>query len=172
MSIKLTTLCFNIINLSAPEKHLLAPICYHANQYDECWPSIERLQLATGLKRKAVERNLKKLRDKNILIYTGKYEGRFQNIPVYRINLDYGHFDRDQSETTVIYTHDTGHFELEIMVKMTVHKDNMKNNRKDNAKSSFSSPLKTPSVTDHQEYAAGVKGYEWVGEWVKLNKSD
>lgn len=27
----------------------------------------------------------------------------------------------------------------------------------------------TPTVTDHQEYAAGVKGYEWVGEWISKN---
>lgn len=174
MSIKLTTLCFNIINLSSTEKQILTPLCFRANDKNECWSSIERLEIDTGLKRRTIEPALKKLRDKNILMYSGQYKGSSGKIPVYCINLDNGNFCRDKDLITAIFVYDTGNFCIEITAKIAAHKDNVKNNRKDNEKFSIFTPqtpkTQSPGVLDFQEYKAGKKGYEWVGEWMLDNK--
>ena len=48
------------------------------------------------------------------------------------------------------------------------YKITSKNTYKGNFSSTSTSTPKTqtPSVTDFQEFKAGIKGYEWVGEWI------
>lgn len=133
MSIKLTTLSLNILNLSSSEKFILTALCFRANQNNEAYSCIERLEIDTSLKKRTIEPALKKLRDKNILIYTDKYEGKKHNIPVYRINLDHGNFCREKDLTTAIYVFNTGNFCIEMTAKIAGQKDNIKNNIKDNA---------------------------------------
>lgn len=132
MSISLTTISLNIINLSTTEKFILTALCFRANQNNEAYSCIERLGNDTSLKKRTIEPALKKLRDKNILIYTGKYAGKKCNIPVYRINLDYGNFCREKDLTTAIYVFNTGNFCLHMTAKIAGQKDNIKNNIKDN----------------------------------------
>ena len=133
MSISLTTLSLNIINLSSTEKFLLTALCFRADQNNEAYSCIERLENDTSLKKRTIEPALKKLRDKNILIYTGKHEGKKRNIPVYRINLEHGIFCREKDLITAIYVFNTGNFCIEMTAKIAGQKDNIKNNIKDNA---------------------------------------
>lgn len=175
MSIPLTTLALNIINLSSTEKAILIPLCFRANQNNEAYSCIERLEIDTSLKKRTIEPALKKLRDKNILIYTGKYEGKKNNVPIYRINLDHGNFCREKDLITAIYVFNTGNFCIEMTAKIAGQKDDTKNNKKDNDKPFAHATSKPknqkPTQTDLQEFAAGVKGYEWVGEWLKYNQN-
>lgn len=133
MSISLTTLSLNILNLSSTEKFILTVLSFRSDKNNEVYSSIERLEIDTGLKKRTIEPAIKKLRDKNILIYTGKYEGKKHNIPVYRINLNHGNFCREKDLTTAIYVFNTGKFCVDMTAKIAVQKDNMKNNIKDNA---------------------------------------
>ena len=150
MSIKLATLSLTIINLSSTEKHLLTILCYKANKQDECWSSVELLEINTGLKRRTIEPTLKKLRDKRILIYTGRYigeVGQLYKTPIYRINIDNGNFCRDKDLSTAIFAFDTGNFCIEMTAKIAVHKDNIKNNTKDNG---FPLTLTSKNATTEQ----------------------
>lgn len=175
MSIKLTTLCLDIINLSPIEKHLLIVFCFRANDKQECWSSIDRLMIDTAYSKNTVEKFLKKLRDKKILNYTGEYKGSSQRIPVYKIDLDHPTIWGDKYLITPYWKADHPTAEDDITPPCGVHKDNIKNNRKDNENhSSFSKPKnpkpQLPGVIDFQEHKAGKKGYEWVGEWLEDNK--
>lgn len=174
MSIKLTTLCFNIINLTSIEKHLLIVFCFRANDKQECWSSIDRLMIDTAYSKNTVEKSLKKLRDKKILNYTGSYKGSSQRIPVYKIDLDHPILWGDKYFITPYWKGDHPTEEGKITPPRGVHKDNVKNNRKDNEKFSLFTPqtpkTQSPGVLDFQEHKAGKKGYEWVGEWMLENK--
>jgi hypothetical protein len=142
MSIKLTTLTYNIINLSSTEKHVLKSFAWRANDNGEAWSSIARLEVDTGLTKRTIEPALKKLRDKSILKYTGEFKGKSGLIPVYLVNIDNGNYCRDKDLNTAIYVFDTGNFCIEMTVKIAVHKDNIKNNIKNNGFSSNSSKPK------------------------------
>ena len=133
MSIELTRIALNIINLSSTEKHVLKSFCFRANAKNEAYSSIERLEIDTGLKKRTIEPSMKKLRDKNILIYTGQMKGSMRNIPVYRVNLNHGNFCRGLTLTTAIYVVNTGNFCVEMTAKIAGKKDyDLKDNIKDN----------------------------------------
>lgn len=170
MSIELTTLSFNIINLSSTEKFVLTAFCYRADKNHEAYACIERLENDTALKKRTIEPALKKLRDKNILIYTGKYKGRKQNIPVYKVNLNTGNFCRDKDLTTAIFAFNTGNFCLYMTAKIAVQKDNKKDNKKDND-FSFSDLAKFTEFRG--DLKARGKDYKiTVSQWFQLGCPD
>lgn len=131
MSIPLTTLSLAQSGLNSIEKFILVVLCFRANQNKEAWSSIERLAVDTGYSKNTIEKYLKRLRDKNILIYTGKYKGESGKIPIYRINLDHPTTEGDKIFITPYENLDHPTTGSEITPPRGVHKDNMKNNKKD-----------------------------------------
>ena len=132
MSIDLTTQVLSLQILSQSEKHVLTILCFRANQYKEVYSSIERLSQDCSCSKKTIERTLKKLRDKNYLLYTGKMVGESHKIPIYCINLNHGQNGGDKKFITDNLSLDHGQFGCEITPKMGIHKDNInKDNRKD-----------------------------------------
>ena len=90
MCINLANLSYSQSDLTPIEKHILLIFCIRANQYHEAWSSIERLSIDSSYSIKTIERNLKKLRDKGYLLYTGKTAPKSKRIPIYRIKLNHG----------------------------------------------------------------------------------
>lgn len=86
MSIELTTATLNCKGLSSTEKHILTILSFRANEKNQVWSSIKRLEIDSALSRKTIEITLKKLRDKELLQYTGLFKGKSLKIPVYFIN--------------------------------------------------------------------------------------
>jgi len=168
VSIKLTTLVFNIINLSSTEKHVLKSFAWHANDKSEAWLSIALLEIETALTKRTIEPALKKLRDKNILKYTGKFKGESGRIPVYCVNINHGNYDRDKDLITAIYVFNTGNFCIEMTAKIAAHKDNVKNNTKDNALSRNSLPQ--PPINHDPDYQKKQHA-DFVERW-KSSKID
>lgn len=168
MSIKLTTLVYNIINLSSTEKHVLKSFAWHANDKGEVWLSLALLEIETALTERTIKPALKKLRDKDILKYTGRFEGESRRIPVYSVNINQGKFRSNQSLIRAIYVYDTGKFCIEMSEKIALHKDNIKNNNKDNEPPSNSQPQKP--LNHDPEYGKKVVA-ERLARW-KATKKD
>ena len=132
MSIELTTQVLSIQDLSQSEKHLLTILCFRANQNQEVYSSIKRLAMDCCCSIKTVERTLKKLRDMNYLVYTGKMKGKSHKIPIYCINLNHGQKGGDKKFITDNLSLDHGHFVQKITDKLGIQKDNKyKDNKKD-----------------------------------------
>ena len=134
MSIPLTILARNLINLSVIEKSLLKDFAFQANGRNEFWCSIECMMLNTGASRKTIERALKQLRNKKFIIYTGKTKGNLHRTPIYRIDFSHGQFGGDQKLVTdnLSLSHGQnggiGHGQNDHM------ESNKKDNKKDNGK--------------------------------------
>ena len=175
MSIELTRQVLLIQTLSQPEKHLLTILCFRSNEFHEVYSTIEKLSMDCSCSIKTVERSLKKFRDLGYLIYTGKIAPKSKNIPIYRINLNHGLSGGDKSLTTDSQSSNHGLSGNLTTPSQSIWIDhNIKDNMKDISFSAHatSTPKSKPTQMDFQEYAAGVKGYEWVASFVpkRINK--
>lgn len=176
MSVSLTRLCFAQIGLTPTQKHILTVLCFIANDDNEVYCTLDNLEKHTGLSLKTLERSLKALREKNILLYTDKYMGKFNKIPIYSIVLDNGLSVRDQKSITDFASLEDGLCVPSNTDTVSGLIDYVIDNIKDNTnnrlfhKENAAKPLKKPSQSDFQEYASKVKGFEWVGEWLLENK--
>lgn len=137
MSIKLTRLCFEQTALTPTQKHILTVLCFIANDLNEVYLTIQQLAENTNLSIKTIERNLKYLRDVRILLYTGRFEGDFNKIPVYRIVLDNGLSVRGQESITDSASLEDGLCVPSITHTESIPIDNINKTIKDNRKSSF-----------------------------------
>ena len=165
MSIELTTQVLSIQDLSQSEKHLLTILCFRANQNQEVYSSIKRLAMDCCCSIKTVERTLKKLRDMNYLVYTGKMKGKSHKIPIYCINLNHGQKGGDKKFITDNLSLDHGQFGNRITPKMGIQKDNI---NKDNKKNIYFSSL-THEETKELEYC--IKGNFKLGQDFKYLQS-
>jgi len=68
------------------QKLILLSLADRAGEDAECWPSIKRLEADTGLDRKSIMDNRKKLIEKNLITYTGEMKGFRKQVPVMRLN--------------------------------------------------------------------------------------
>lgn len=69
-------------------KLLLLSLADRADEYHQCFPSIARLEKDTGLNRKTIVQNIKKLVEMGILNDTGYRRGQTQQVKVYQLNLN------------------------------------------------------------------------------------
>ena len=132
MSIDLTTLSLSIQNISQIEKHILTVLCFISDKNHEVYRTVERLSLDCTCSIKTVERTLKKFRDKGYLIYTGKMAPKSKNIPIYRINLNYGLPGGGKSSTTDSQSFNHGLSGCLTTDSEGIWIDNIKDNNKDN----------------------------------------
>ncbi len=140
MSIDLVNLCLKQNNLSQSEKHILTVLCYRANKNNQAYSSIERLSEDCSCSIKTIERTLKSLRDKNILIYTNKLAPNSKSIPIYSINLTHGQNGGALNLRTDNLSFTDGQFVPQRTDKMGIRIDNKKkDNKKGNGKDFFSS---------------------------------
>ena len=140
MSIDLVNLCLKQNNLSQSEKHILTVLCYRANKNNHVYSSIERLSEDCSCSIKTIERTLKNLRDKNILIYTNKLAPNSKSIPIYSINLTHGQNGGALNLRTDNLSFTDGHFVHQRTDKMGIRIENKeKDYKKDNGKDFFSS---------------------------------
>lgn len=69
MSIKILNKILNDVTLEPTLKHVLTVLAYYANdETSECWPSINKLQTATGLSKRTICRALNKLEERQLII--------------------------------------------------------------------------------------------------------
>lgn len=132
MSIELTTKVLSIQDLPQSAKFLLTILCFRANQNNEVYSSIERLCLDCSCSKNTIETNLKLLRDKDYLLYTGKHTGESHRIPIYCINLNHPNKLGDKELITPNLGLDHPKIQDKITPNFGVQKDNInKDNRKD-----------------------------------------
>jgi hypothetical protein len=132
MSIELTTQVLKIQGLSQSEKHILTVLCFLSNQYHEVYRSIEKLSKDCSCSIKTIERSLKKFRDIGFLSYTGKKAPKSKNIPIYKIDLNYGLTGGDTNLTTDNSEFNHGHLIGLTTPSVGIRKDNKyKDNKKD-----------------------------------------
>ncbi len=83
MSVKIMSLIFETECLKPTKRLILLALADHANDEGECYPSIERLCLRTGLGERTVQNNIRQLTEAGFLeIETG---GGRKNCNLYRI---------------------------------------------------------------------------------------
>lgn len=71
--------------VTAIQKLLLLSLADRADESGKCWPSLKRIEEDTNLNKKTIFENRKLLLDKGLIIYTGKYKGRYKQIPVMQL---------------------------------------------------------------------------------------
>jgi len=132
MSIELTTTVLSIQDLTQSAKFLLTILCFRANQNHEVYSSIERLCLDCSCSINTLEKNLKLLRDKKYLLYTGKIAPKTKNIPIYKINFNNPNNWGDKDLTTPIEKSNHPNLGNLTTPKIGIEKDNLeKDNKKD-----------------------------------------
>lgn len=132
MSIELTTQVLSIQDLTQSAKFLLTILCFRANQNHEVYSSIERLCLDCSCSINTLEKNLKVLRDKNYLMYTGKIAPKTKNIPIYKVNLNNPKNWGEKELTTPIENSNHPNLGNLTTPKIGIEKDNKyKDNKKD-----------------------------------------
>lgn len=89
MSIEATLATFKLTKdqVTATEKLFLLCCANRADENHECYPSLKRLMSDTGLDRKTIIKIRQSVIDKKLMIYTGRFVGRSNQIPV--MNLVY-----------------------------------------------------------------------------------
>jgi len=138
MSIQLTTLCLSIQDLLPSAKHVLTILCFRANQYHEVYSSIAKLCLDCSCSINTLDKNMKLLRDKGYLEYTGKYTGSSKKIPIYFINLNNPKNGDGKIFITPNYELDHPKIDAKITPKLGIQKDNRYKDNKKDIDSSFS----------------------------------
>lgn len=176
MSINLTTQCLSIPEkiLSQTEKLIMLVLCFRANELHEVYSSIEKLSLNCSCSVKTIERNLKKLRDKKFLIYTGRVAPNSKNIPIYRINLNHGQNDHDKTLTTDNLSFNHGQIGQPTTDKLSIWIDNKKDNKKDNGV--FFKKTSKPTIEQIQDFhwhkknnSLGIPDQlKWVEQWIDI----
>lgn len=142
MSIHLTTLCLAQKGLSSNEKHILTVLCFIADKNNEVYLTIEQMMESTGRSKNTIESLLKSLREKNILIYTGKKTGYRKRIPVYSIVLNHPKNEGDKPLITPNSEINDPSKGALMTPKTGIPIDNIKLQYKDNRKDSLLSLLK------------------------------
>lgn len=85
MSVDATRSTWKLQNISSSEKLLLLSLADRANDHGECYPSIKRLSLDTGLERKTIMSVRQKLIEKGLMVFTGETKGRTGLVKVVRL---------------------------------------------------------------------------------------
>ena len=90
MSVDATRWVWKLNNkiVTPTEKFILLAMADRAGERGECWPSLSRLEKDTGYERRAIIRARHTLIEKHLLQFTGKMEGRSNQIPVMRLMVD------------------------------------------------------------------------------------
>lgn len=73
--------------LKPAQKLLLLSLADRAGENMECYPSIKRLELDTGLNRKTIISHLKQMCEDGLIVDTGKRVGSTQQVKVYKMTL-------------------------------------------------------------------------------------
>lgn len=86
MSFSATCWAWSVDNLKSSEKLTLLAFCHFANEEKKiAYPSIETVAEYSGLNRKTVQANIKKLEEKNLLVDTKKRVGPTQSCRVFHV---------------------------------------------------------------------------------------
>jgi len=173
MSIELVNLSYKIKYLLSSEHSTLNVLAFRADEKTyECWPSAKSLCESTSLDKKTVYKALVSLSEKKLIVKTGEMKGKTKSTPVYRVTLSVPVIGYAQKPSVPVIS---GSLPKNGSPKLTqkryMENSDLKSNKKDNSDAYATSTSKTkkPTITELQEFAHGVKGYEWVGEWRKEN---
>ena len=72
--------------LSVSEKFLLVALADRASVDENlCWPSKKKMMDDTGISKNTLTKILKSLQDKSLIIQTGKFVGKSNQVPIYKI---------------------------------------------------------------------------------------
>lgn len=88
MSRKATDWAWNYKAPNPSAKLVLLALSSRACEQGECFPSIQRLEIDTGLNRKTIIKAIQELELLGAVIDSGKRKGATQRVKVYRVNTD------------------------------------------------------------------------------------
>lgn len=178
MNITLTMLSLKFADLKSYEKHILTILCIRADEKTfECYPSLRRLKEDTGLDEKTVQKAIKSLLEKKLIIRTGLMTGKTKRTPVYKIVFNTPVNGGVQNLNTPVYPVNTP---VNGGIKYPRLRGTEGKGFKDSIKEVSAHALKTqkpkpkkskferkPTIQELQDFYHGKKGLEWVGDYRK-----